>query len=184
MPHGNLLTAILWSAIPAIILLAGIYYLDRYEKEPARLIAIALGAGAIVAPVLTAWIQKAFDVPNSVGTSQAIVIPEFVNANQAIIEEIVLGLVMLGVFFIVRYELDDLLDGLVYGAVVGVGFGMAANFWIVWTTPDLLGGPSTHSLASTVVSSFNWVFYAGVIGLFLGFARRGSIAKVLGMAVA
>ena len=51
MPHGNLLTAILWSAIPAIILLAGIYYLDRYEKEPARLIAIALGAGAIVAPV-------------------------------------------------------------------------------------------------------------------------------------
>lgn len=181
--HGSLLTAILWSAIPAIILLAGIYYLDRYEKEPAKLLAIALGAGAIVAPVLTAWIEKAFGVPNSVGTSQAVVIPEFVNANQAIIQQAVTGLVLLGVFFIVRYELDDLLDGLVYGAVVGVGFGLAANFWIVWTTPDIFGGPSTHSLASTVVASFNYVFYAGVIGLFLGFARRASIGRVILMAV-
>jgi hypothetical protein len=60
---------------------------------------------------------------------------------------------------------------------------MAANFWIVWTTPDILGGPSTHSLFSTVISSLNWVFYAGVIGLFLGFARRGSIGKVIGMAL-
>ena len=66
MGHGNLLTAILWSAIPAIVLLAGIYYLDRYEKEPGRLIAIALGAGAIVAPLLTAWIEKAFSVPMAV----------------------------------------------------------------------------------------------------------------------
>jgi hypothetical protein len=60
---------------------------------------------------------------------------------------------------------------------------MAANFWIVWTTPEILGGPSTHSLASTVVSSLNWVFYAGVIGLFLGFARRSGIGRVILMAV-
>jgi len=181
--HGNLLTAILWSVIPAIILLAGIYYLDRYEKEPVRLIAIALGAGAIVAPILTAWIEKAFGVPNSVGTSQDLIVPEFVNANQAIIQTAVIGLVLLGVFFIVRYELDDLLDGLVYGAVVGVGFGLAANFWIIWTTPEVFGGPSSHTLASTVVASLNYVFYAGVIGLFLGFARRASVGKVIGFAV-
>ena len=181
--HGDLLTAILWSVIPAILLLAGIYYLDRFEKEPGRLILIALGAGAIVAPVATAWIEKAFDVPNTVATSQAIIVPAFVNANQAIIVSIVLGVVMLGVFYLVRHEIDDLLDGLVYGAVVGVGFGLAANFWTIWTTPDILGGPSAHTLASTVLSSLNWVFYAGVIGLFLGFARRGSLGRVLAMAL-
>jgi RsiW-degrading membrane proteinase PrsW (M82 family) len=182
--HGDLLTAILWSVIPAILLFAGIYYLDRFEKEPGRLILIALGAGAIVAPVAVAWIEKAFDVPNSVATSQAVIVPAFVNANQAIIVTIVLGLVMLGVFFLVRHEIDDLLDGLVYGAVVGIGFGLASNFWVIWTTPDILGGPSTHTLASTVLSSLNWVFYAGVIGLFLGFARRGSLGRVLAMLVA
>ena len=182
--HGSLLTALVWSVIPAVLLLAGIYYLDRYEKEPGRLILIALGAGAIVAPLLTAGIQELFDVPNTLRTSQAFVIPEFVNANQAIIEELVRGVVLLGVFFIVRYELDDVLDGLVYGAVVGVGFGLTANFWVIWNTPDILGGPSTHTLASTVLASLNWVFYSGVIGLFLGFARRSSTGRVILMALA
>ena len=162
--HGDLLTAILWSVIPAILLLAAIYYLDRFEKEPGRLILIALGAGAVVAPVATAWIEKAFDVPNTVATSQAIIVPAFVNANQAIIVSIVLGVVMLGVFYIVRHEIDDLLDGLVYGAVVGVGFGLAANFWTIWTTPDILGGPLRNGppsafrlrllLAATMVPSY------------------------------
>ena len=179
--HGSLVTAILWSLIPAVILLAVIYYLDRYEKEPVRLIAIALGAGAIVAPLATAWIEKAFGVPNSVA-AQAFVVPGLQNANQAIIEELVRGAVLLGVFFLVRYELDDLLDGLVYGGVVGVGFGLAANFWAIWTTPPI-GNVSSHTLASTVVASFNWVFYAGVIGLCLAAARRAGLGRVIGMAV-
>ena len=182
--HGSLLTAILWSVIPAIILLAGIYYLDRIEKEPVKLIAIALGAGAIVAPLLTVAVEKIFDVPNTLAKSQAVIVPAFASAGEAIIVSIVLGVVMLGVFFIVRYEIDDLLDGLVYGGIVGVGFGLAANFWTVWTTPDVLGGLSNHSLFSTVIASFNWVFYGGVIGLFLASARRGSIGRVIAMAVA
>lgn len=182
--HGDLLTAILWSVIPAILLLAGIYYLDRFEKEPGRLILIALGAGAIVAPLAVAWVQKAFDVPNSVATSQAFIVPAFVNPAQSIIAMVVLGLVILGVFALVRHEIDDLLDGLVYGALVGIGFGLASNFWIVWTTPQYFGGPSSHTLASTVLSSLNWVFYTGLIGLFLGFARRAAIGKVIAMAVA
>jgi hypothetical protein len=72
----------------------------------------------------------------------------------------------------------------VYGAVVGVGFGLAANFWVVWTTPDIFGGLSSHTLASIVLASLNWVFYAGVIGLFLGMARRASTGRVIAMAVA
>jgi protease PrsW len=180
--HGSLLTAILWSAIPAVLLMAAIYYLDRYEKEPVRLIGIALIAGAIVSPLATAWIEKAFGVPNSL-TSQAFFFIGTENANQPIIEEIVRGLVLLAVFFLVRYEVDDLLDGLVYGGMVGVGFGLAANFWAVWTTPPIAGGLSDHSLFSTIVASFNWVFYAGVIGLCLAAARRASLARVLTMAV-
>src|SRR6266511_820231 len=180
--HGSLVTAILWSLIPAIVLMAGIYYLDRYEKEPVRLIGIALGAGVIAAPLATAWIEKAFGVPNSVASS-AVIVPGLQNANQPIIEELVLGAILVAVFFLVRYELDDVLDGLVYGGVVGVGFGMAANFWAIWTTPTLVGGISTHDLASTVLASFNWVFYAGVIGLLLGTARRAALGRVIAMAV-
>ena len=179
--HGSLVTAILWSLIPAIVLMAGIYYLDRYEKEPVRLIAIALGAGVVAAPLLTAWFEKAFGVPNSVA-SAAIIVPGLQNANQPLIEELVLGAVLLVVFFLVRYELDDVLDGLVYGGVVGVGFGMAATFWAIWTTPTLFGGISTHDLASTVLASVNWVFYAGVIGLCLGTARRAALGRVVAMA--
>src|SRR6266511_1756002 len=177
--HGSLVTAILWSLIPSIVLMAGIYYLDRYEKEPVRLIGIALGAGVIAAPLATAWIEKAFGVPNSVASS-AVIVPGLQNANQPIIEELVLGAILVAVFFLVRYELDDVLDGLVYGGVVGVGFGMAANFW---ATPTLVGGISTHDLASTVLASFNWVFYAGVIGLLLGTARRAALGRVIAMAV-
>lgn len=189
MEHGSLLTAILWSAIPALLLLGVIYYLDRYEKEPVRLLGSALLAGGLAAPLLAAGLETLFltwagrpGPPATLG-SQAISLPGFATARVAIIEELVLGSVILLVFLLVRHEIDGLLDGLVYGGAVGVGYGLAANFWAIWTTPVVFGGLSERTLFSTVIASTNWVFYAGLIGLFLALARRAAPGRVVVMAV-
>ena len=185
MEQGSLLTALLWSAIPALLLLAVIYYLDRYEKEPVRLLGTALLAGGVAAPLLAAGLETLFLTwagrpgPPATLASQATSIPGFATVRVAIIEELVLGAVILLVFFLVRHEIDGLLDGLVYGGVVGVGYGLAANFWAIWTTPVILGGLEERTLFSTVVSGTNWVFYAGVIGMFLAVARRAGPGRVV-----
>ena len=77
MEPGNLGSALVFGAIPALVVLALVYWLDRYEKEPATLLAFALGVGAILAPSLAVLLQSAFDVPTSVAVQTAVPFSRF-----------------------------------------------------------------------------------------------------------
>jgi protease PrsW len=183
MEPGNLGTALVWGVLPALVLLAVIYWLDRFEKEPLRLLAIALLAGAIVAPFLAVVLEDLLGIRSSAFV-QTTVPRAVLTPATPILEEVIRGLAILAVFFLVRHEIDDLLDGLVYGAVVGVGFGLAANFWAILQTDPLPGTqPSiTPLLPGIMVAGFNHVFYGGVIGTTIAAARRREVGAVMGAA--
>src|SRR5437899_779382 len=177
MQPGNLGTAFVWAVLPAVVLLAGLYWIDRYEKEPVRLLAIALVFGAIVAPVVAVLVGKAAGVPTSMAV-QTTVPASRLNATTPIVEAVVLGLTVGVVFLLVRREVDGLLDGLIYGAVVGVGFAMAANFVAILSTPSL-GGSVTPSLFAAMVAGLNDLFYAGLVGLALAWARDRDVRTLV-----
>jgi protease PrsW len=181
MEPGSFLTAFVWGVLPAAVLLAIVYWLDRYEKEPLRLLAIALLFGAILAPLVAVLLEDALDVRSSAFVSTAIPFGQL-TAVTPILEEVIRGLAILVVFFLVRYEVDDLLDGMVYGAVVGIGFGMAANFWAILQAPNF-GQSITPQLPGIMVAGFNHVFYGAVIGVIIATARRGTLARLAGAAV-
>jgi len=177
----NFWTAVVFAVIPAALLLLAIYYVDRHEKEPIRLLAIALLFGAVIAPLVAVLLEKAFGAPTSMAT-QATVPLSRLNTTTPIVEEAVRAAAILAVILLVLYEVDDILDGLIYGAVVGVGFALAANFVSIISTPNF-GESNSASLFATSVSGLNHLFYGGVIGVLVAAVRRRGRAWMAGAAV-
>ena len=125
-PSGWIFSIVLL-AVYVLPLLFAIYILDLFEREPLTLILAAFVWGGIVATGLAITVNtnllevlaKLFG-PNFAQTwGVAIVAPP--------VEETLkyLGVVM--IFLIARTEIDDLFDGFVYGAVVGLGFAAVEN---------------------------------------------------------
>lgn len=99
-----------------------IYWLDLFEREPKLMLAAAVIWGGVIATSLAAYANEAWlSVLGKMGS------PEFVAAwGTAIVgpgvEETLklMGVVVL--FLIASAEFDGVLDGFVYGAMVGLGF--------------------------------------------------------------
>jgi len=103
-----------------------IHRLDLFEREPRSLMLAALGWGGIVSIALAgltnpAWSQIVAKLGGAASEPwiAAIVAPP--------VEELVkyLGVVLL--FLIARSEFDDVLDGFVYGAIIGLGFTLTED---------------------------------------------------------
>lgn len=178
MEPGSFWTALIWAIVPMLLLLAAIWWVDRYEKEPLRLLGLALVFGGVLAPAITYALDRAFDIATSLSSQQIVPEPSL-GVGTPLVEEVVRGLAILAVFLLVRFEIDDLLDGLVYGGIVGLGFGAAANFVGIWNTPSL-GSDTDSSLYTSLISQLNHVFYGAVIGLALAAARRREFPILLG----
>ncbi len=182
MQPGSFWTALVWAIIPMLVLLGLIWWLDRYEKEPLRLLGLALVFGGVLAPVIAYAIEKGLDIHTSFFSAN--IIPKSqLGIGTPLVEEIVRGVAILVVLLLVRFEIDDLLDGIVYGGVVGAGFGAAANFVSIWSTPSL-GENTTPSLYTSLITSFNHVFYGAVIGVAIAAARKKELPVMAGAAAA
>ena len=117
-------------AVPVFVL---VNTLDLFEREPTSMLIGALLWGAIVATFLAARINTEWD-----GIIQKLFGAEFAREWGAAIigpgvEELVkfLGVVLL--YLIARAEFDDVLDGFVYGALVGLGFTLAEDMYYFFT---------------------------------------------------
>jgi RsiW-degrading membrane proteinase PrsW (M82 family) len=170
-------TALAWSVIPALVLFAIVWWVDRYEKEPLRLLAVGIGLGAVAAPATAALFEWAVGIRSSLYASD--VVPRSqLTVWTPVIEEICRGLAILAVVLLARAEIDDLLDGLVYGATVGIGFALAAQFVSIVRT-DAASGDRVPSLYTATIASANHVFYGAVIGVAVALARRQALDRLL-----
>lgn len=142
--------------IPTALYVAFIYWVDRYEKEPGWLLTACFVWGAIPSIILAVVFNEVLSLPfyavggNSLGdfASAAVVAP--------LVEESLKGIALLGIFFFRRRDLDSLLDGVIYGAMVGLGFAMVENFFY------FMGEYASGGLSAWGVNVF---LRAGVFGL-------------------
>lgn len=112
--------------IPICIYILFVWWLDRYEREPFRYIVITFILGAVISAGLSyvgntfmGILSSVFLTPSgSEYLSSSIIAP--------MIEETNKGLVII-VFAWLSREFDNVTDGLLYGAVVGLGFAFAEN---------------------------------------------------------
>jgi len=139
--------------------------LDRNHKEPWRLVLVAAAWGAIVATSLVVWAETIWQT----SAQQALVPGPGLDTSLAfmagILEELSKGLAVLLLFLVMRNEFDDVVDGIVYGAAVGLGFNYLesisymTNIYAIFA-PEGIGG---------VAAGIQW-YARQVLGLFFGHA--------------
>jgi RsiW-degrading membrane proteinase PrsW (M82 family) len=170
-----LLVAILGALIPTVIYVLFVWWLDRYEKEPLWLLALAFLWGAGPA----AFLSIAFE--QLVAPASAILRTEALTANliniaigAPLVEESLKGIALIGLVLAFYREFDDVLDGIIYGAMIGFGFALTEN--IVGYFLPILSGEAISAgvffiFLRTVVFGTNHAFWTGITGAAIGYAR-------------
>jgi RsiW-degrading membrane proteinase PrsW (M82 family) len=182
---SSLPTALLLAGLPSAAYVLILNAIDRYEKEPWKLLIASVVAGAIVVPLISMAILAAlghgFALPLGYASGGA------ADPVARIVEQIVVGMVLLAVIRTVRQEFDDTLDGIVYGAAIGAGLGAAETFLYV------VGGTSglpPETMLVLLAAGLNQAFYGAVFGAVAGTVAhwrhrgRAAIVLVLGIATA
>ena len=178
--EGLVFAAVL-STVPVIIL----RYLDRRERESPWVFAIAILWGALIAtgmalPLNTGiimavgrWLEQYPEIGEYLGPRGAMLLGAPLAAP--VVEEATKALGVVLLFAFLRAEFDNMRDGFVYGALVGVGFNLleaplyvaqgyaeygVAPWGLQFGARFALFGLSGHAM------------FTGIFGAFLGVARQ------------
>lgn len=178
-----LLVAVLGALVPTLIYVTVVWWLDRYEKEPVWLLFAAFAWGAVPAAILSVLVEFAVDIPISALGGESLAANLFsVSVSAPVVEETFKGIGLLLLVLLFRREFDDLLDGIVYGAMIGFGFAFAedvgAYFLPILSEQGLQAG-LINIVMRSIVFGFNHAFWTGIVGaavayasLHRGWARR------------
>lgn len=102
-------------------------------------------------------------------------------------EELAKGAALFAIFWWKRQEFDNVLDGIIYGALVGFGFAMTENllYFISSYAEGGFGSLTVIIFLRSILFGLNHAFYTSLIGIGLGIARnkRAFLARVLWCAV-
>lgn len=189
----NLLIGMLFATIPVPIYVTLVLWIDRYESEPAWLLATVFCWGAMVA-VFIAFIF------NTLGFVVTTAITDSMSAGQTasavifapIVEESAKAFILFVIFFWKRDEFDGVIDGIVYASLVALGFAMTENFQYYGKALLQNGGAglTVTFIARGTLFPFSHPLFTSMTGIGLGLARQSTnnavkfITPVLGLATA
>jgi RsiW-degrading membrane proteinase PrsW (M82 family) len=165
-PSGWALSWVLL-AVYALPVFLAIYFLDLYEREPLSLVIGAFVWGAVAATTMAGLANEGWGL-----VVARLAGPQFASRWTAAltapwVEETLKGAGVVLIAMIARGEIDDVLDGFVYGAVCGLGFAVVEDvFYFI----GVFGGSPAGVLAGfyvRVLSSglYGHVLYTGLTGM-------------------
>jgi RsiW-degrading membrane proteinase PrsW (M82 family) len=165
----DILIALTACSVPGLIFAVLFYRADRYEREPIHFLVLVFLWGTVPSLILSellnpqiisllAWISRS--------TVTTLVAP--------VLEESLKALAIASIFFFARQEFDGVLDGLVYGGMVGLGFATAENY-IYYI--DALQNRGWYALFELfilrgIVFGLSHAMYSGIVGAGFGMARH------------
>lgn len=167
---------LLLAIAPVAIIILYIYFKDKYEKEPKRLLIYNFLLGAIVSILITTVLYYGFDI----------VLP--LSNHTSIFEQFIKAFFVVGLteefskYLIVRYfaqpnaAFNEPFDGIVYAVMVSMGFAATENIFYV-----LEGGLETAILrAFTAVPAH--ATFGILMGYYMGKAKFSKNKIVLNLA--
>ena len=185
------LLGFLTATIPVPIYVILVLWIDRYEAEPFWMLATAFFWGALVATFIAfvlnttgGWLVGTMFGDRRVGETFALVI------SAPIVEETSKAAILF-MFFFKKDEFDGVIDGIVYAALVALGFAMTEN--ILYYGKAALGGggqlTATFFLRGAL-APFSHPLFTSMTGIGLGLARQTKnmavkiITPILGLCLA
>jgi protease PrsW len=169
----------------AVVPIAILGYLDRRERETPWLFAAAFFWGAVIATALAlpfntafgaavdAWVMQNPVITDALGPDAATMISAPISAP--IVEEISKALGVLLLFWLLRAEFDNMRDGFVYGALVGLGFTwFEAPLYVAQGYAEFGVAPWGMQLGwrFALFGFGGHAMFTGIFGAFLGFAMQ------------
>lgn len=176
--------SIIAGLIPAAIYGWFVNWLDRYEKESWWWMATAFFWGAVPAVFMAIVTQVMLDIPTTWLWAADDLRFEVASVSvwAPLTEEVFKGL---GVFLIVllaRREIDSLIDGIVYGAMSGLGFAFIENilYFMGALTEEGWGSWIVVVLMRTIPFGLSHAFFTGMTGagLAVAYLHRAKIVKI------
>lgn len=163
-------------------------WIDLYEREPRSLVIGAFLWGALVGPLFAGFgndlwglvITRLGGAEFASNWSAALTAPP--------IEEIYKWLGVVLIYLIARLEIDDLADGFVYGAIVGLGFAVVEDiFYFIFVFGGDVSSVIEGFLVRVVGSGlYGHVTFTGISGIGLAYfvtrAGHASLAKRIAVA--
>jgi RsiW-degrading membrane proteinase PrsW (M82 family) len=161
-----LLISLTAAVVPTLIYLYLIWWSDRYEREPAWLLLTMFLWGAVPAVLLAVLAALIIQRPlaNLVSGASGDLIQTVLVAPT--VEEFVKGMAVLAVVLFFAGEVDSILDGVIYGALVGIGFALTENF--LYFLQSAMADSRLQFLMLTalrgVVFGLNHAWYTALVG--------------------
>jgi len=188
-----LLIGLVSATLPVPVYLVLVLWIDRYEAEPYWMLATAFFWGALVAVFFAFVLNTAGVVAVALLTDDARAANTFGAVISApIVEETAKALILFIFFFWKKDEFDGVIDGIVYAAMVGLGFAMTENIQYYGKAVMQAGseGLTLVLILRGAVSPFAHPMFTSLTGIGLGLARQSRngvvkfIAPVFGLLAA
>ncbi len=174
--HGPAVAALAFflataTAVPYTLMLL---WFDRNEQEPFYLILTAFLWGANVATAISLIFNTTFGVVAMEVLDNPLLADQLTASFSApFIEELTKGAAVMFLFFLFRKDFDNVLDGILYGALVGMGFGWFEN--VLYSAGAGEGGPVEMLKLTYLRGVLNGVTshaaYTALTGLGFGLVR-------------
>jgi protease PrsW len=159
--------------------------LDRFDPEPWWCLLLALLWGGIAAAGISALVNTQASELTSVmvgGGKAGQQAGEFVAAcvSAPLVEELLKGAFVLGMFLFLRREFDGVVDGIIYATFVALGFAAVENV-VYYSRAELADTLSNREGALTaafvmrgILSPWGHPLYTSMTGIGVGLAREAS----------
>jgi RsiW-degrading membrane proteinase PrsW (M82 family) len=176
-----LLVGMVFATIPVPIYVTLVLWIDRYESEPTWLLITAFCWGAMVA-VFIAFIFNTAGVITTAMVMHSDAAGRTAGAVifAPIVEESAKALILFIIFFWKKDEFDGVIDGIVYAALVALGFAMTEN--IQYYGKAVLHGGAVGLTLTVIVrgamAPFSHPLFTSMTGIGLGLARQSTNSAV------
>src|SRR6267143_2740640 len=180
----GLLIGLVSATLPVPIYLVLVLWIDRYEAEPFWMLATAFFWGALVAVFFAYLINTASGLIVTALTNDVRAGAAFGAVISApIVEESAKALILFIFFFFKKDEFDGVIDGIVYAAMVGLGFAMTENIQYYGRAVMQAGGGGLTIIfiIRGALAPFSHPMFTSLTGIGLGLARqsRNTLVKII-----
>lgn len=148
-------------------------WLDRNEPEPAWLIAGSLVWGGATATGVSLLFNQVFGVVMLVFAGGDAQVATLLTASfvAPFVEELAKGVALVLLYLFFRKEFDTVLDGVIYGALIGLGFAVVENWLYYMQAASARDAAQLMVLRGVITSAGTHICFTAMLGASIGLFR-------------